>query len=149
MTPESLFGIANQIALVGWLILIVAPRRYDVVFFVPQYIIPLVLGLGYGALMFVHFFSVEGGGYSSLDSVQALFANPDVLLAGWVHYLAFDLFIGAWIARQADALGLTRVIQIPILLGTFMFGPVGLVLFLVMKASYGTSTMWTSGRTEA
>ncbi len=142
MAPDTLFGIANQIALVGWLILVLLPRRYDWLFFIPQYIIPFVLGLGYGALMFIHFFSVEGGGYSSLDSVRALFANPHVLVAGWAHYLAFDLFVGAWIARQADALGISRIIQIPILLATFMFGPVGLVLFLVLKASYGTSHIW-------
>ncbi|MGF1457246.1 MAG: ABA4-like family protein [Alphaproteobacteria bacterium] len=141
MTPETLFGLANQIALVGWLILVFGPRRYDWLFFVPQYIIPFALGLGYGGLMFVNFFSVEGGGYSTLDSVRALFENPHVLVAGWVHYLAFDLFVGAWIARQADALGITRLIQIPILLATFLFGPVGLVLFLVFKAAHGAAAL--------
>ncbi|MEM9315304.1 MAG: abscisic acid-deficient protein Aba4 family protein, partial [Pseudomonadota bacterium] len=59
------------------------------------------------------------------------------LLAGWIHYLAFDLFVGAWIATEADRLGLSRLLQAPLLVATFMFGPVGLALFLVMRSGYG------------
>ena len=59
-----------------------------------------------------------------------------MLLAGWIHYLAFDLFIGGWIAIEADKVGLSRIIQAPILVATFMFGPAGLALFLAMRAGY-------------
>ena len=58
-----------------------------------------------------------------------------MLLAGWVHYLAFDLFIGGWIAVEADKIGLNRIVQAPILLATFMLGPIGLAIFLTIKAS--------------
>jgi len=55
------------------------------------------------------------------------------LLAGWVHYLAFDLFVGSWISIQADKIGISRLLQAPILVATFLFGPLGFVIFWVMK----------------
>ncbi|WP_425409541.1 ABA4-like family protein [Hyphococcus sp.] len=133
--PETVFSLANQLALAGWIILILLPRRYALLFAIPQYVIPLALSLLYAGLMFSNVYTVQGG-YGSIDAVRALFSKDELLLAGWVHYLAFDLFIGAWIARQADGLGVPRLIQAALLLATFMFGPVGLALFMVMRAAY-------------
>ncbi|GJL91540.1 ABA4-like family protein [Hyphococcus sp.] len=135
ISPEAMFSIASSAAMIGWVILIFLPRRYDLLFAVPQYLIPLGLGLLYAGLMFANIYTVDGG-YGSLDQVRALFSKDEVLLAGWVHYLAFDLFIGAWIARQSDSIGIPRMIQAMLLLATFMFGPVGLAAFLIMRAGY-------------
>lgn len=135
LSPDAMFSFASSAAMIGWAILILAPRRYDLLFFIPQFFIPLGLSLLYAGLMFSNIYTVDGG-FGSLADVRALFGKDEVLLAGWVHYLAFDLFIGAWIARQADGLGVPRLIQTVILLATFMFGPVGLALFLLMKAGY-------------
>jgi len=133
--PARLFALANSVALAGWLILIFLPRRFDIVFFVPQYLIPFALGLLYAGLIFANVYTVDGG-FGSLADVRTLFSKDELLLAGWLHYLAFDLFIGAWIARQADAIGLPRLLQGLILAATFMFGPVGLLLFLTMRSFY-------------
>lgn len=135
-SPEAMFGWAGQAAMLGWLILIFLPRRWPLLLAIPRYLIPFGLSLLYAGLALSHFFTVEGGGYNSLDEVAALLSSREMLLAGWVHYLAFDLFIGGWIAIEADKLGISRVIQAPILLGTFMFGPVGLALFLAMRTGY-------------
>ncbi|MEM7430387.1 MAG: ABA4-like family protein [Pseudomonadota bacterium] len=135
-TPDQLFGWAGQAAMLGWLILLLLPRRWSWLLAVPRYIIPFGLSLLYAGLVMVHFFGIEGGGYGSLDQVRALFTKDEMLLAGWVHYLAFDLFIGGWIAVKADELGISRIVQAPILLATFMFGPVGLALFLAMRTGY-------------
>jgi len=67
--------------------------------------------------------------FFSLPAVQRLFTSPEIALAGWIHYLAFDLFVGLWLADRGDAMGLSRWIQAPILAATFMFGPFGLLLF--------------------
>jgi hypothetical protein len=133
--PERLFALANSAALVGWLILILLPRRFGIIFFIPQYLIPFGFGLLYAGLIFANVYTVDGG-FGSIADVRALFSKDELLLAGWLHYLAFDLFIGAWIARQADAVGLPRLLQAPILAATFMFGPVGFVLFLTMRSFY-------------
>lgn len=129
---DALFRLGNLTALVGWTMLIFLPRRFAVVLAVPKFVIPGLLGLAYGALMLTFFFG-SGGGYGSLDQVRALFSRDELLLAGWLHYLAFDLFVGVWIAEQADRAGIPRLIQAVFLLATFMFGPVGLVLYLLTR----------------
>ena len=135
-TTDQLFGYAGQAAMLGWVILIFLPRRWALLTAIPRYVIPFGLSLLYAGLAMTHFFTVEGGGYGSLDQVAALLGNREMLLAGWVHYLAFDLFIGGWIAVKADEIGINRLIQAPILVATFMFGPVGLATFLAMRAGY-------------
>lgn len=134
-SPGQLFGLASQTAMIGWLILIVGPRRWNAIFWIPQFVIPAALSILYSTLMLAYFFTVDGG-YDSIDSVRSLFENDYVLLAGWVHYLAFDLFIGAWIARRADRLGTSRLIQPIFLVATFMFGPLGLIMFLITRSFY-------------
>ncbi len=122
--------------MLGWLILIFLPRRWGWLTAIPRYIVPFGLSLLYAGLAMTRFFQIEGGGYGSLDEVAVLLGDREMLLAGWVHYLAFDLFIGGWIAVQCDKLGINRLIQAPILVLTFMFGPVGLALFMAMRAGY-------------
>ena len=136
MNWQSIFQLANLLATAGWAILILAPRRFRTLQFLPAYGIPAVLSAGYFVLVAVYFAGAEGG-YSSLAAVGTLFESEPVRLAGWVHYLAFDLFIGAWIAARADDLGISRVIQAPVLAVTFLFGPVGLLVFMSLQAGLG------------
>ncbi len=133
MAPDIIFKYANMLALAGWVILIFLPRRWPALFWVPQFWIPGVLALGYSGLILANFGSSDGG-FGSISEVRALFASDALLTAGWIHYLAFDLFIGAWIARRADEAGIHRLIQAPILVATFMLGPLGLLLFFLTRA---------------
>lgn len=128
MTPEQLFGICNTAALLSWIALIAGPR-WAIVTGALRWGVITSLSLLYAVVIAVYFFRVEGGGFSRLDAVQTLFADPYVALAGWVHFLAFDLLVGLWIASRADALGLSRIVQAPILIATFMFGPLGFLMF--------------------
>ncbi len=134
LTPDLLFNWAGQTAFYGWMILIFLPR-INAFLFIPKYIIPIAIGLLYGGLMLSHYSNSEGG-FGSLDNVRNLFMNDYILLAGWIHYLAFDLFIGAWIAKRSDYIGISRLIQAPILVATYMFGPIGLVLFMLIKVMF-------------
>ena len=118
------------------MILIFLPRRWPLLNAVPRYVIPLGLSLLYSGLAMSHILTVEGGGFGSFEEVKTLLSNDWALLAGWIHYLAFDLFIGGWIAVQSDKVGISRLVQAPILLATFMAGPLGLALFLAMRAGY-------------
>jgi Domain of unknown function (DUF4281) len=128
LSLESLFSVANTSALLSWLILILLPRT-RLLRHIVQVLAIGGLCLAYSVLIQVFFFSVPGGGFGTLAAVQRLFETPEVALAGWIHYLAFDLFVGLWIAERADRLGLSRWMQAPVLAVTFMFGPVGLLLF--------------------
>ncbi len=75
----------------------------------------------------------EGWWLQHTGTNSRLFALPQVLLAGWVHYLAFDLFTGSWEARDAVRLGISRWLVAPCLVLTFLFGPVGLALYLLLR----------------
>jgi Domain of unknown function (DUF4281) len=132
MSYETQFSIASGAAALAWVCLIFLPRWGQIekgIFFA---LIP-ALSFAYSALVLVHFFGVEGGGFGSIAEVRQLFTSDPVLLAGWIHYLAFDLFVGCWIAREADAAGISRIIQAPLLAATFMFGPLGLLLFHIIR----------------
>ena len=134
MTADQVFSIANPIALLGWLTLVYAIGRRnnwlrDVV--VGQFW-PLALSALY-LMLILFFFGKADGGFDSLANVQKLFTSPWAALAGWVHYLAFDLFIGAWIARQHMEAGLPRWPLIAILPLTFLFGPIGYLAFEVSR----------------
>ncbi|MGI9629092.1 MAG: ABA4-like family protein [Longimicrobiales bacterium] len=132
MDAERLFSLGNLAVLPGWLVLVFLPRwKWGAAFLVGG-LIPLLLGTCYVFLFFPNFGSADGG-FGSIDEVRELFANDAILTAGWLHYLAFDLFIGAWIVRDARPRGIPHLAVVPCLPLTFMFGPTGLVAYLVLR----------------
>lgn len=133
MNPETLFAHAGTLALIGWALLILAPKREGLWHAVPALGVPLLLSALYTGLALAHF-APTGGGYGSLEAVRRLLSSDWALLAGWVHYLAFDLAIGAILARRLDAAGLSRVLQAPLLLLVFLFGPLGFLLAMLTEA---------------
>jgi Domain of unknown function (DUF4281) len=139
MTPEQLFQIANPIALLGWIALIVAPFAPRAIDLIAAVIIPLLMAVAYSALILAYW-SGATGGYSSLPEVMALFTNPHIALAGWVHYLAFDLFVGAWATRTARAAGINHLLVLPHLVLIFLFGPAGFLTFYAMHAAFRMRT---------
>ena len=132
MTAEQLFSILNSMAVAAWLPLVFLPRVRWSTTVVPM-VMPVLLAIIYLALLIVTLPWSEGG-FSSLAGVRALFDNPWVLLAGWTHYLAFDLFIGGWEVRDAQRHGIPHLLVIPALVLTFLFGPVGLLLYLAIRS---------------
>ncbi len=138
MNYEAAFSTAGILAMCGWIILLASP-------FIPTwsnriagFIIPLLLSVGYVAL-FAFSRENDGGGFGSLAEVMKLFSYPNAALAGWVHFLAFDLFIGAWQCRTARAVGVRFWFVIPCLALTFLFGPLGLLVFLALRAFSGVT----------
>ena len=134
MTPEGLFSLASTAVLPGWLLLVVAPRWKWSARFVSSLLIPALLGALYAVLIVTRWGGAEGG-FGSLADVRRLFADPYLLLAGWIHYLAFDLFIGSWEVRDAQRQGIPHLAVIPCLVLTFLFGPAGLLLYLAIRGS--------------
>lgn len=135
MSPEALFQIANPIALLGWVALIAAPLAPRVADLIAALIIPLLMAVAYTALMLAYW-SGAPGGYSNLPDVMTLFTNPHFALAGWVHYLAFDLFIGAWATRTARTENIPHLLTLPHLALIFLFGPAGFLTFHAMRAAF-------------
>jgi ABA DEFICIENT 4-like len=134
MDWNSLFSLMNSLAMAGWLVLLLAPRRFALLAALPRMVVPGVIAIVYTALMGAHFATIEGG-FGSIAAVRALFASDPVLVAGWGHYLGFDLLIGVLLAERMDRAGVTRLLQAPVLLTTFMFGPAGWLLGTVTEAA--------------
>jgi hypothetical protein len=132
---DQLFSSANLIATIGWILLIVAPRWRWTERLVLSGFWSLALAALYLALI-VRFFPESEGGFGSIAQVRMLFSQDGPLLAGWVHYLAFDLLVGAFEVKQARAAGIHHAFMVPILVLTFMLGPIGLFAFFVVKSAY-------------
>jgi hypothetical protein len=132
MSPDAIFSIANSLALVSWLLLAIVPRNRWLAAVVIGRAVPAVFAIAYSAIVATIWWTVDGG-FSSLDAVAALFRDPWMLLAGWIHYLAFDLLIGAWEVRDAADHGLPHLLVVPCLALTFLFGPAGWLLYLLIR----------------
>src|SRR5215204_2984607 len=132
MSFDLIFSVANMLAMLGWAGLILLPGRTWVTNGIAGLAIPALLSVAYAGLIAAFWAGAEGG-FSSLAEVRSLFQTPGLLLAGWLHYLAFDLFVGAWEVRTARAEGIPHLLVVPALILTFLFGPAGLLLFLVLR----------------
>src|SRR5262245_7154930 len=131
MTAEQLFSILNLVAVAGWLLLVVLPRVRWTSTVVPV-VIPSLFAVIYVVLIATMLTQSEGG-FTSLASVRTLFDNAWLLLAGWIHYLAFDLFIGGWEVRDSQRHGIPHLLVVPVLVLTFLFGPAGWMLYLAIR----------------
>jgi len=138
MDFDLIYSLINLSVLPAWALLIFLPRWSGTRTLVHSMLFPIFLGLIYTASLFMAVFGgmgAEGGGFSSIDEVRALFSADIGIIAGWTHYLIFDLFVGAWEARDAERRGVNRWLLIPCLILTFMAGPFGLLLYLVLRAA--------------
>jgi hypothetical protein len=135
--PETLFRVANAVAALGWIALAVSPgqvRWAPTVRLAAGRVLPVAFAVVYVALL-ARFWTAEGG-FGSIAAVQQLFAVPGLLAAGWLHYLAFDLFVGSWIAQRAADLRIPHVIVLALLVLCFMFGPAGLLAYAALRATF-------------
>jgi len=129
MSDAQLFQFANTAALMSWIVLMVQPKRMAPLL---RFVVPVLMAMLYSwALATAP--SNPDGGFGSLAQVKALFTQDRAVLAGWVHYLAFDLFVGCWEVMDAQQRGVRYLLVVPCLLLTFMFGPVGLLLYLTLR----------------
>lgn len=131
---DAALSVAGGLAMLGWASLILLPRWRNLSALLAGLLIPATLALGYTVLIAVHWHDARGG-FGSLDEVATLFQSRPLLLAGWVHYLAFDLMIGNWILRRSQADGIPHALTVPVLILTFLFGPLGYLTHLVVRAS--------------
>ena len=140
---QGVFGFTNVVALLAWAVLLFSPRRplplafvlYGGVAMLCLAYAAMLVGLATGA-----FDPVRDPGLAAPDlsnysvaGLKDLFRSEGAIVMGWTHYLAFDLFTGLWIARDADAKGFARLVQFPVLVLTFLAGPLGLLIWLFVR----------------
>jgi hypothetical protein len=132
MKPDQIFSICNSLALVGWIILIFLKfwSNRD------QYVFGIIIVLLAVIYSWVIFSAIDKNiftNFSTLNGVSNLFANRQALLAGWIHYLAFDLLAGIYIIRNAQKNNINHWLTTPALMLTFLFGPFGLLLYFLLR----------------
>jgi hypothetical protein len=135
MSLENIFAFANSIALICWLCLFV--------FYQKRWVYRVLFSVVFPVLALVYFYFIlkgiggdSQGGFDSLSNVKLLFSVDEAVLAGWIHYLIFDLFVGMWISQDADRKGVHRWMLLPCLLLTFLLGPVGLLLYFLIRSGF-------------
>lgn len=137
MEWNAVFGAANLLALIAWAALILLPRwpaLLSALLYMGVGLLCLVYATGLIGVLTGVFAAGDGGAdFSSIEGVRSIFASDAGVTIGWTHYLAFDLFVGIWIARDGDMKDISRFIQAPILLATFLAGPLGLGLWLLIR----------------
>ncbi len=141
MSAATIFSACNLLALLGWaglLTTLFVPRLRHPVWLATGLALPAVFAAVYLVTLGLAVATgPNGGGFNSIPQVRALFASDFGVTTGWVHYLAFDLFVGTWIARGGLAAGLSRWALLPLLILTFLFGPLGFLGFVVLHAATG------------
>jgi len=145
MTPQQVFSIANTVALIAWIMLAVLPGRPWVTKTITTKVVPLLFAVLYTAIA-VSLVWRAPGGFSTLAADATLFSNPWLLLAGWVHYLAFDLLVGSWELQDARERGIPHLLVVPCLALTFLFGPAGWLLYTVVRSIRRTGSTTISAR---
>ena len=133
MTPTEVFSIASVIAMPMWVLMLFFSKWKGTQFLIDFKVIPLALAFIYVIYVFQ---AIQIGGmmdFGSLTSVMTLFTEENAVLAGWVHYLAFDLLVGMWMLDQNKELRINQLLMAPCLFLTFMLGPVGFLLFMIIK----------------
>lgn len=134
MTASSIFSFGNTFVLVGWILLIFLPKwKYTQIMILNGIIV--LFAVLYAYLFSKDIASFDPNSFSTLENVKALFQNDNAVAAGWLHYLAFDIFVGAYIVKESQKLEISRWIYTLILPFTFMFGPVGYLLFFIAKTA--------------
>lgn len=132
MDLDTLFSAASTTALAGWIVLALSPLSPRWAERISGQALPVVLSVVYTGLALAYFAGAEGG-FGTLDDVARLFTSREIVLLGWVHYLAFDLFVGAWEVRTARAERIPFLLVLPCLVFTFILGPAGFLLFTIIR----------------
>ena len=136
MNWESVYSTLSALAFAGWAALAVAPLKRDALITAAR-TVAVLLALAYLYMLLFTTESVQGGGFSSLAGVMALFSKAPNVMLGWTHYLAFDLFIGSWEVEDAGKRGVPHWLVLPCLFATLMVGPVGLLLYFAIRTVQG------------
>ena len=132
MTLETIFSLCMLITVIGWLALVAAPLSRILLIRTAR-IVAVVLAIAYFIQLFTITQPVDGASFSTLAGVTALFSLPGNVMLGWTHYLSFDLFVGSWEIEDAGRIGIPHWAMIVPLGLTFMFGPIGLLTYSIIR----------------
>lgn len=133
MNSSTVFSFSNFLVMPMWALMIFLPKWKWTNWLIGNKLVPILLAIVYAIFIILAISSGSEMDFGSLDSVMTLFQDEQAVLAGWIHYLVFDLLVGMWILKQNEAIGMHQILMGICLLGCFMFGPIGFLLFTLFK----------------
>lgn len=137
--PQFAYELAGKLVIFAWVGLLASlfvERARAAAWIAARFIVPGLLAIAYGLLIATGFQEAPDGGFGSIAEIRALFASDSALVAGWLHYLAFDLFVGSWIVADGLKRRIPGLLILPCLPLTFLFGPLGLLLFILLRLAF-------------
>lgn len=138
MLYETIFNIFNSGILLFWMLLLFFPKQSITQKVIAYPWVPLVIAFGY-----IYFMGMTSGTFSadftSLNGLTKIFqnANPQGVAAGWLHYLAFDFWVGCWMLKNSQEKGVKHLWMLVPMLFTFMLGPVGIIIYTLVLLLQG------------
>ncbi len=141
ISADDMYLALNYGVMPFWALIIFLPHLKITDMVVHSVFAPIFLGVTYTWLLANVMGGVipmpDGAGFASLDALMKTFSVKEAVVAGWAHYIVFDLFVGAWIARDAQRVGINPfIVAVPLLL-TFVVGPIGLLTYLMLRGITG------------
>lgn len=135
--PYFVFTLTKYIALAGWLALFVSlfmPKTRPMIWPLTQFVLPAILCLFYVLMVWLgrHFLHLPHS-FIDLNGIGDLYKEPGPLAAGWLHFLALDMFVGAWIVRDGVERGMKAPLIALCLPFAFILAPSGLLLYLILR----------------
>lgn len=131
---NELFQLSNVLVMPWWILMIAAPRWHRTNQIVSSSLIFVPIALLYSVLVLPSFVALLPElANPQLEGIRTLLSTPNGATVAWIHFLAFDLFVGRWIYHDAHTLALPRWIQSTCLLATFMAGPFGWLCYIVVR----------------
>jgi len=132
MNANTVFAAVNLVALVGWLLIILAPYSRATRRLIDSMVLPVVLALVYAAVLVIAFLTVPQIVWS-LEGITEAMSDPWIMTLGWTHLVAFDLVAGTWMKLDSAKRKIRhRWMIVPYLL-TFLLGPVGLLTYILLR----------------
>lgn len=133
MNAELYFAAFNIAVIPAWLLLIFAPKWPWTNTVVHQIWIPGLLCAGWIGILIFKPDPPEGSGIASLEQFMLFVSSPFSALQIWVQLIVWDLFIGAWVGRDALRNNIPHGFVVPCLLGVFILPPLGLFLYFLIR----------------
>ncbi len=132
---ESYFQATNTLALAAWIALVLFPGKRLVSGVLCAVVVPALLAVTYAGIIGWKLAAngMPPGDVMTLAGLQSVFTDEWVFAAAWTHYLAFDMVVGAWIARDSVKHGMSWALRTPALVCTFLAGPIGFLLYVVSR----------------
>ena len=135
---ETLFKLSSLAVLPFWALMIFLPRWPLTKRLMSSPLVCAAPAALYAALVIPRFAEVWRAVSSpELSGVAALLGSPVGATVGWLHFLAFDLFVGRWIYLDSRERGVSAWVMAPVLFLTLMLGPCGFLLYLIARNMRG------------